>query len=312
MILLVGAGPMAVSYAKVLQGLGQPFITVGRGAAAVEAFHAATGERPFAGGLDALLSAPLPSLRGAIVAVGVEALAEVSLRLMEHGIRDLLLEKPGGRSLAEIEAVAAAARRHGARVTVAYNRRCYASVRKARELIAEDGGVRSFSFEITEWSERIAPLNKGEGVKENWFLGNTSHVADLAFHLGGEPVELHCLVAGALPWHSRAARFAGAGRTADGALFSYGGDWEAPGRWGVEILTARRRFILRPLEELRVQQLNSVGIEPLPLDDPLDRDYKPGLYVQVQRFLAGGAAGLCTLEEHLRLCRHYVRMAGYA
>lgn len=311
MMLLVGAGPMAVHYAKVLQGMGLPFAVVGRGEASAGAFAVATGVRPRVGGLDACLDGSRPPVREAIVAVGVEALAEVSCRLIEHGVTRLLVEKPGGLTLAQIETLAATAARHGAEVFIAYNRRCLASVRKARELIAADGGVKSFSFEITEWGSVIAPLPKAEGIKENWFLGNTSHVADLAFYLGGRPRQLNAFVAGGLSWHSRAARFAGAGETESGALFSYGGDWEAPGRWGVEVMTAKHRFIFRPLEELRVQVLNSVKVEVLDTATDLDRDYKPGLYLQVQGFLEGGGPELCTLEDHLLNCRHYVRIAGY-
>lgn len=312
MILLVGVGPMAVHYAKVLQGMRQSFVAVGRGALAAQEFERATGVRPHTGGLESFLAGVHPGFTHAIVAVGVEALYGVSRLLIEHGIQQLLVEKPGGITLEEVEALQATAQRNGASVAVAYNRRCYAAVEKARALIAEDGGVTSFTFEITEWGNVIAPLKKAEGVKESWFLGNTTHVTDLAFHLGGAPAEMKSFVAGSMPWHGRGARFYGAGRTAAGALFSYSGDWEAPGRWGVEVMTKKRRFILRPLEELRVQLLNSVKVDVVELDYSLDRDYKPGLYLQVQRFLAGGAPALCTLEQHLQNMRHYVRMAGYA
>lgn len=312
MILLVGLGPMAVSYAKVLQAQGQPFTAIGRGDAAAQEFMRATGVRPATGGLQAWLEKGHPRISRAIVAVGMEALCSASCLLLEHGVRQLLVEKPGGRMVAEIEKLHAAAHAHGAEVYLAYNRRCYASVQKARELIAEDGGVSSFTFEITEWSDVIRPLHKADGVKENWFLGNTTHVTDLAFHLGGAPAEMACFVAGTLPWHGRGARFHGAGRTETGAQFSYAGDWEAPGRWGVEVMTRKRRFILRPLEELRIQQLNSVKIETLELDGALDRDFKPGLFLQVERFLSGGGPELCTLDEHRQNVVHYARIAGYA
>lgn len=312
MILLVGLGPMAVYYAKVLQGMGEAFVAVGRGEAAAQEFARATGVRPATGGLQAWLEADHPQVTRAIVAVGVEALCDASCLLLEHGVRALLVEKPGGRTVAEIERLQAAAQRAGAAVYLAYNRRCHAAVQKVRELVAEDGGVTSFTFEITEWSGVIAPLHKAEGVKENWFLGNTTHVTDLAFFLGGAPVEMACFVGGTLPWHSRGARFHGAGRTATGALFSYSGDWEAPGRWGVEVMTRRRRFILRPLEELRVQLLNSVKVDVMALEGTLDHDYKPGLFLQVRRFLDGDVAGLCSLDEHCRNVAHYARIAGYA
>ena len=51
-------------------------------------------------------------------------------------------------------------------------------------MIAEDGGVTSFHFEFTEWSHQIQHLQKAPGVMDHWVLGNSSHVLDLAFHLG--------------------------------------------------------------------------------------------------------------------------------
>ena len=40
-----------------------------------------------------------------------------------------------------------------------------------------------------------------------------------------------------------AALVAGAGVTENGALFSYHANWEAPGRWSVEIMTKKRRLM---------------------------------------------------------------------
>ena len=41
---------------------------------------------------------------------------------------------------------------------VGFNRRFYSSVLKAKDIIHEDGGVKSFFFEFTEWSHVIAGL----------------------------------------------------------------------------------------------------------------------------------------------------------
>lgn len=47
-------------------------------------------------------------------------------------------------------------------------------------------------------------------------------------------------------------------------------DWEAPGRWGVEVLTRNNRLILRPMEHLQVTPLGSVKVEAVSLEDKLD------------------------------------------
>lgn len=310
MILLVGAGPMAVQYAKVLQGMEKPFVVVGRGQKSADSFNATVGVQPFIGGVEAFFPSP-NIITHAIVAVSVEQLEYTTTYLLENGVKHLLVEKPGGMTLEAIERIKLLALAKEASIYIAYNRRFLASVVTARKLIEEDGGVTSFNFEITEWSDTIQKIPKAEGVKENWFFANTSHVTDLAFYLGGKPRHISTFTAGSLSWHSRAARFCGAGETSDGALFSYFGDWTAPGRWAVEILTCKRRFIFRPLEKLQVQPINSVAIQTLDIDDSLDSNYKPGLYLQVKNFLTSDDTGMCSLEEHLENSKLYARMAAY-
>lgn len=311
-IWLVGAGPMARDYAKVLKALDVPTKVIGRGAESAAAFSAATGLDVVAGGLDQFLATAPAVPAGVIIAVGVEGLADAATKVIRHGARHVLLEKPGALAGSELFALEELARASGARVVVAYNRRLYASTLKAQELIAADGGVRSMNFEFTEWSHVIAPLKKADGVKPAWLLGNSTHVIDLAFHLGGTPVDLHAYTAGALAWHPSSAVFAGAGRTDRDVLFSYQANWDAPGRWGVEVLTSTLRLIFRPMESLQVMRKGSVAIEPVAIDDALDKAFKPGLHEQVRRFLAGDDAGTCSLSQQRLHWPLYERIAGYA
>jgi predicted dehydrogenase len=307
---LIGAGAMAQDYARVLQGLHLPFEVIGRGADSADKFEEATGKQVRTGGLaDALNAVKAPEK--AIVAVGVEQLAPTTAELIRAGVKRIMVEKPAGLDLAEIESLNRIAEENGASVLLAYNRRFYGSVQQVRQCIAEDGGVLSAQFEFTEWSHIIAPLVKGAGVKERWLLGNSTHVIDLAFHLIGRPVDWKCWRAGSIDWHPAAARFAGAGITEQNVMFSYMADWQAPGRWGVELLTAKRRLILRPMEQLQVTPLGTVKIEAMDPLDNLDQDYKPGLYRQTQAFLEGNDNLFCTLPEQVENVRIYSEMAGY-
>ncbi len=310
-LLLVGAGPMARDYAKVLAALEVPFAVVGRGAASAASFEEATGVPVVLGGLDRYLASGTTPPDLAIVAVDVAQLAATTRRLLEHGVRRILVEKPAGLDAAEILAVAEAAAERDAEVFVAYNRRFYASTIAARELIAADGGVTSFQFEFTEWAHTIEPLPTASAIKAQWFLANSSHVADLAYHLGGLPVEWSAYVAGALPWHPAGAVFAGAGVADGGALFSYHANWASPGRWGVEILTRAHRLIFRPMEQLHVQVIGSVALTKLEIDDQADLAFKPGLYREVEAFLGRAPADhLLSISEQRRIVDGvYARMA---
>ena len=307
---LIGVGIMAQDYAKVLHGLGQNFEVIGRNAASAEKFELAIGHSVRPGGLSAALAASVaPEL--AIVAVGVEQLASVATELIKAGTRRILLEKPGGLNTIEIGALEQIAVKHNADVMIAYNRRFYTSTALARKLIAEDGGATSCIFEFTEWSHVIASLTKAPGVKEAWFLANSTHVVDLAFHLCGFPEDWHAWHGGSLDWHASAARFCGSGITDRGVFFSYHADWEAPGRWGLEVLTRKHRFILRPLEQLQVIQVGSIRIENIELDDRMDREFKPGLYRQTEAFLNRDDSQFCSIDEQLRHNAVYGEMAGY-
>lgn len=310
-IWLIGAGPMAQDYANVLDSIREPFVVIGRSESSALVFEEKTGHSVTRGGLDcALQHSKAPQM--AIVAVGVEQLAKATEALIKAGTKRILLEKPGAMNLAEIESLGQCADEHAAQVLIAYNRRFYSSVELARQYIDEDAGIVSAQFEFTEWSHMIATLQKASGVKERWILANSSHVIDLAFHLIGMPSDWHCWCAGSLDWHPTSARFVGAGVTEKGVMFSYLSDWQAPGRWGLEIMTKKRRLILRPMEQLQVMQLGSLALESVEAMNILDKDFKPGLFQQTKAFLADDSTLFCTLPEQARNIQCYSKMAGYA
>ena len=307
---LIGAGQMAQDYAKVLNALDFQFEVIGRGVGSASNFFNSTGLKVQTGGVHQALK-DLHAPETAIVAVGVEQLSEVATVLIKSGTSRILLEKPGGLNFKQIHKLNDVAAEHGAKVWLAYNRRFYASILKAEEMIAEDGGVTSVQFEFTEWSHSICDMDKAPGVKENWFLGNSTHVVDLVFHLCGTPKDWRSWFDGSLDWHPSASRFAGAGITNKGALFSYLADWEAPGRWGIEILTRKHRLIFRPMEQLQVTELGSVKVNQIMIDDRLDQAYRPGLYRQTEAFLNKNTTKLCSLHEQVTHTVFYSKIAGY-
>lgn len=311
---LIGSGGMAQDYAKVLRGLDVEMTVIGRGEASASRFNAVTDVAVVQGGLEGYLKSGVRELPdNAIVAVGVEALAPTVTTLLNIGVNRILVEKPAGLYPEEILALNTQVDSCGAEVFVAYNRRFYSSVRAARKMIAADGGVQSFSFEFTEWGHEVETLTKAPGVKEQWLLGNSSHVIDLAFFLGGVPEEICAFQAGSLPWHPNAAVFCGAGRTTNGALFSYQANWGAPGRWSVEICTCNYRFIFRPMETLQIMRKGSVAIEPQPIEDAeIDKNFKPGLLLQTKEFIGNeNSDALCVISDHAAMLPFYTKIAGY-
>ena len=308
---LVGSGEMSQDYIKVLKVLDCDFNVIGRGSDSARKFQEITDCPVIVGGLEQfLLTNPEPCTH-AIVSVGVEELASTTMQLINYGIQNILVEKPAGLNQAEVEQIARTSEENQANVFVAYNRRFYASVIKAQEIIEQDGGVTSFNFEFTEWAHVIETIHKADGVKENWVMANSSHVVDLAFYLGGVPQELSTFTAGSLSWHPRSSIFSGAGISESGALFSYQANWESAGRWSVEMLTKNHRLILRPMEKLQIQNRGSVAVEFVDCDYKIDEAFKPGLFLQTKKFMSNDFEGMCNIADQFIMMDKYNCIAGY-
>jgi predicted dehydrogenase len=310
-IWVVGAGYMAKEYAKVLKAMKREFTVIGRGKETAADFERALNVPVITGGIDNYIVSSQATPEYAIVAVDAPYLYEVSRKIMDFGVKNMLLEKPGALNIPDIIELQKLSMRKGSKVFIAYNRRFYSSVLKAKEIIETDGGCVSFTFEFTEWSHLVKDSNKSKEEKSRWFIANSTHVVDLAFHLGGTPKRMKCYTSGGLDWHPSASVFSGAGAADTRALFSYHADWEAPGRWGVEVLTRKHRLILRPLEELQIQNLGSVNIEKVELDDTLDKSFKPGLYRETESFLNGVYGNLKPLHDQVKHMQFYCKMANY-
>ncbi len=311
MIWLVGAGQMAIDYAKVLDALHCEYKVIGRGKVSAAAFKEKLGIDVHLGGIEMFLalSPQLPS--SVIVSVGVDRLSDTTMALLNYGVESVLIEKPGGLELNDIMQLRLKAEQTGAKIFIAYNRRFFSSTRKVKELIEDEGGVTSFNFEVTEWSHVIAGSDNSETVLSKWFLANSTHVADMAFFLGGKPDDICCFTAGKLDWHPSASVLSGAGRAVNGALFNYAANWESAGRWSVEVLTRENRYILRPMESLFVQKKGTISQILVEIDDDIDRQFKPGLYKQVEAFLSSDTRSLCSIDEQLAMFEIYETMANY-
>ncbi|WP_031571385.1 Gfo/Idh/MocA family oxidoreductase [Rheinheimera texasensis] len=312
MIWLIGAGGMAQDYYKVISHLKLPVTVIGRSESGCESFREKMAVLPVAGGLNSFLSHSPGCADFAIVAVGVSDLFDTCRALLSYGVKRILLEKPGALYIWQLKELDEIACKAGAAVMIAYNRRFYASSQMAKQLIAEDAGVLSFHFEMTEWSHLIGPSPHPAEVKARWLIANTAHLIDLAFYLGGAPTEISCFQGGRLEWHPVGAVFSGAGIAVSGAMFSYTGNWSSAGRWSLELCTAKRKLRLMPLEQLQQQLKGTVDWQPVLLDNSQDHEFKAGLLAQVQAFIAGDNRLFCDLSAQIKRFSVFEQIAGYA
>lgn len=284
-VLLVGAGYMGKEYAKILSVLNIDFDVVTRSEKTAESFVNEIGIMPYIGYLD-----QIEGIRGryshAINAVSVNELSNVTIKLLNLGIKNILVEKPVGINYESVKKVFERAKKTNANVFVGYNRRYYSSTKKAQEIINDDGGLLSVNFEFTEWKSKIDFSKYPKDVVEKWLIANSTHVIDLAFYFAGEPEKFHFY--SGRNSESPKDIFVGSGITTKGVYFNYSANWDAPGRWGVELLTHKHRLILRPMEELYIQDLSSIEVSKLEVDYSLDKLYKAGLYSQTLDFISKG------------------------
>lgn len=309
-LILVGCGPMAIEYAKVLKAQNQTFITIGNTKKGALNFEKEINEKVILGGIESWLknNSNLDfNLHKVIITVNENLLGTISRLVLKYGFNDILIEKPGGLDIDDIINLNSVALVKKANVYIGYNRRFFSSTLKVIELIEQDGGITSFNFEFTEWGHIIKNLSKAKEILNEWFIQNSSHVIDLAFHIGGSPLEMKSFVSGGEEWHPKGTVFSGAGISEKNALFTYNANWESAGRWWVEFLTNKNRYIMKPMEKLFVQKRGSIAVEKIELDDRLDQSFKPGLFKQVKAFLKHPDE-LMTIKEQLNMLPIYSKI----
>ena len=311
MLWLVGTGGMALEYTKVLNALNIKYIVIGRGNQSAQQFNLITKQDVIEGGLSKFLKTKPLIPNKVINCVNIEELKSTSFKLLNYGVKNILLEKPGGCSIREIKELQNLKKKRKADIRIAFNRRYFASVLKLKKLIKRDGGVISFNFDFTERTDLIEKENKSNKVLKNWFLANSSHVVDLAFYLGGSPHNIICYNSDKYKWNKSPSIFCGSGKTKEGNLFSYHANWHSGGRWSVEILTSRGKYILCPLEKLFYQKRGSFQIEEIALDTKFEKNFKPGFYLQTKSFIKGINDDLLSLSEYDVQVNFYKKIAGY-
>ena len=105
-VLLVGTGYMAREYLKVLVSLENEVVIVGRNKEKIQALQKDYSQfKYFSGGLDKFLEHNLELPQFAINATSINQLKITSLQLLEAGIKNLLLEKPGDITLSGLNEI---------------------------------------------------------------------------------------------------------------------------------------------------------------------------------------------------------------
>jgi len=302
---------MAIEYYKVLNSLELKIEVIGRGNKSAIEFENVTAHKVDSLDLDSYLKKNKELANYAIISVGVESLATVCNKVINHGVKNILLEKPGALDYNQIINLNNCTIKHNSNVFIAYNRRFYHSIDLLKKQIKIDGGVTSCYFDFTEWGHQIEPLKINNLIKENWLMANSTHIIDLVFHIIGSPKTISSNTVGSLKWHKRGAIFTGNGLSKNNVPFTYHANWSGPGRWSIEFITKFHKLLLCPIEKLKIVKIGSVKIEEVAELNSLDLEYKPGLYNQVNSFISNKTDTLCSLKEQVDNWKFYKKIANY-
>jgi predicted dehydrogenase len=309
-VILVGTGVTAVEHAKAIHGLGYPCTVVGRSGRNADAF-AQFGFPVHVGGLPSFFESTKidVSNSAAVVCTTMESLAECAIQLLDAGVRDVLLEKPGCLYLHDLLDIQRRAT-SGQNVYIAYNRRFYASVLEIERIVKADGGVTSFTFDFTERGDVLVTV---PNTDKHHFMGMSTHLVDLAYFLAGFPINGSfscaaravdkCLLHGTV-------MFAGQGVSPENAPFTFHANHASAGRWMLDVCTSQHRLRLCPLEKVQIQPPTSYVMSDHAFDNSIDVQYKPGFYKQTGAFLNGDdASRLLTLAGQIEnFEKVYLRM----
>ena len=307
-VLLVGPGNIGLDYIKILKTFDIDIDVVGRSKKSSDSFSHKARWFVHSGGVKSYISKNNKPPKYAIVAVNENQLSDVTLSLINYGVKNILLEKPGALNHSDLLSIKNMSVLNSCSIYIGYNRRFYKSVKKCREFLSKSKGPVNVHFEFTEWPHTIDFNQYTKGELEKFFLCNSSHVVDLVFHLFGKPKVLNSYTNGSLDWHPSASIFSGSGKTEKDVLFTYNANWGSAGRWGVEISLTDYKLILKPLEKLFIQRKGSLDIDEINLNND---SYKPGLYEEIKSFFENNNRYLCSIEEQLINFDWYYKIANY-
>lgn len=272
-IAMIGVGPMGALHAQVLTVL--PGVRVvscaSRDLAKAQAFAARFGI-PNARLIDDV--AIDPQADALWIVAPCDAMAGLAARFATLGL-PMFLEKPVGLSAAETAAVAQV-------VTVpnmvGLNRRFYGVIGRARDMVAQAGGVRGVEVHMPEDLSRPTPTHAAI-TRRQWQFANSVHLVDLFRFFGGEVARVttdNVVKDEADRSYNALLAFE------NGARGLYNAQWYAPGGWRVAVYGDGVAAVLQPLEKPTFLRR---GQQPELIEATgADASFKPGLYGQAEAF----------------------------
>lgn len=228
-------------------------------------------------------------LNAVYIAVSVAHNFDVAKECLGRGVNSLI-EKPPGLSLEQTEELAKVSEKSGAIHMVGLQRRFSSHILAGLRLLKARGPLMSIEVQAPERFDEIKAKAKfPTEVLSKWIFANGIHCIDMLVFLGGR---IRDVVATRHSWREalhpdslHALVF-----FADHIVGHYSSNWRSPGQWSVRLYGEGCRVDIEPMEKGRIIFADGKQQE-LPID-PLDIQFKPGLYAQNRMFL-DACKGVC-------------------
>ena len=213
----------------------------------------------------------------------------------------IFIEKPVGYNFLESKKIECLAEKNKKKVLVAHNRRFYSSVTKALKEIQKNTEYKRFVHIQDQQSyEEARKFKHPEKVVKNFMYANSIHLIDLMFVFCRGHIKK---IKNIKPWKGESTEIVlSTIEFSSGDLALYEGIWKGPGPWACTITTKSKRWSLKPIESLDVQEYGSRKLQKVNID-LIDHKFKPGLVVQAQNvinFLKSKPNSSVTIRESLK------------
>ncbi len=198
--------------------------------------------------------------------------------------KPVLLEKPPGVSPEQTAGLVEQARAHNTYGMVCMNRRFYSVLEHGLAALATYGPIRGATLEVPE---QISAERQSQRLTEwdydHFAFRNSVHAIDLLRYVLGDVAEVHSIARPNALYKNAAASFGGVIEHDTGALSTVLALWDANRSWRLTVIGEHGRLVLEPFEQ--AQLLTERGL-PIPIKpDPIDQDFRAGVYAQDLTFI---------------------------
>lgn len=188
-----------------------------------------------------------------------------------------LIEKPIGLNFYESKILYTLSQKYKTKVYASLNRRFYSSTIEVINQLKNDKSKRIINIIDQEDTVKAAKLGIGKKIIKNWMYANSIHLIDYILTLGrGKIVKINKI----LHKDNKNKKYKIVQITFDSNdVVNYQAFWNYNAPWSVSVSTAKKFFLLQPIEELHIRNEGKYKFAKI-TPSKYDQLYKPGIYLQ--------------------------------